>query len=95
MKETQCKCQTTATGNAPTTATTIDIPADLFKQLQETASLTGTDQHSLLISYLRQGLSNSGTQLKLGQFTEHARGVLKKHGIQANVIEEIFTKFLY
>lgn len=95
MKETQCQCQTTATGNAPSTSLTIEIPADLLKQLQETASLTGTDLQSLVVGYLRQGLPSSETQLKLGRFTEHAKGVLEKHGIQANVIEEIFTKFLY
>ena len=95
MKEAHCQCQTTATGDAATTAITFDIPADLLKQLQETASLTGTDLQSLLVGYLRQGPPNSETQLKLGQFTEHVRGVLQKHGIQTNVIEEIFTKFLY
>ncbi len=95
MKETLCQCQTTQNENATTTAITVDIPADLLEQLREAAAVAKTDYQSLLLCYARQGLINSGAQLKRGQFVEHVKDVLEKHGVQTNVIEEIFSKFLY
>lgn len=95
MKETLCQCQTTQNANERATAVTVAIPADLLEQLQEAATVAGTDYQSLLLCYARQGLINSGAQLKRGQFVEHVKEVLEKHGVQTNVIEEIFSKFLY
>lgn len=95
MKETLCQCQTTQVENDRTTAITVEIPADLLGQLREAAAVAETDYQSLLLCYARQGLINSGTQLKRGQFVEHVKEVLEKHGVQTNVIEEIFSKFLY
>ncbi len=95
MKETLCQCQTTPNVNERATAVTVAIPADLLEQLQEAATVAGTDYQSLLLCYARQGLINSGAQLKRGQFVEHVKEVLEKHGVQTNVIEEIFSKFLY
>ncbi len=95
MKETLCQCQTTQAENDRTTTITMEIPVVLLGQLQEAAALAGTDHLSLLICYARQGLINSGTQLKRGLFVEHVKEALEKHGIQTNVIEEIFSKFLY
>lgn len=95
MKETLCQCQTTPNENDRATAITVTIPVDLLEQLRKAAALEGTDQQSLLICYARQGLIDSGAQLKRGQFVERAREVLEKHGVQTDVIEEIFSKFLY
>ena len=95
MKETLCQCQTTQAENDRTTPITLEIPAGLLGQLQEAAALAGTDHHSLLLCYARQGLIDSGAQLKRGQFVEHVKEALESHGIQTNVIEEIFSKFLY
>lgn len=95
MKETLCQCQTTLNENDRATAITVTIPVDLLEQLRKAAALEGTDQQSLLICYARQGLIDSGAQLKRGQFVERAREVLEKHGVQTDVIEEIFSKFLY
>ncbi len=94
MKETLCQCQTDR-GENDHTSITMEIPANLLDQLQEAAALAGTDYRALLICYAREGLISSGAQLKLGQFTEHVRAVLEKHGIQANAIEEISKKILY
>ena len=95
MKETLCQCQTTLNENDRATAITVTIPVDLLEQLRKAAALEGTDYQSLLICYARQGLIDSGAQLKRGQFVERAREVLEKHGVQTDVIEEIFSKFLY
>jgi hypothetical protein len=95
MKETLCQCQTTQNANDRATAVTVEIPDDLLGQLREAAAVAGTDYQSLLLCYARQGLINSGAQLKRGQFVEHVKEVLEKHGVQTNVIEEIFSKFLY
>ncbi|EKD40658.1 MAG: hypothetical protein ACD_74C00271G0002 [uncultured bacterium] len=94
MKETLCQCQTNQ-GEKDHTTITMEIPANLLGQLQEAAALAGTDYRALLICYAREGLINSGAQLKRGQFVEHVRDVLEKHGIKANAIEEIFKKILY
>ena len=95
MKETLCQCQTTPNENDRTTAITMEIPVGLLEQLQEAAAVAKTDYQSLLLCYAKQGLIDSGAQLKRGQFVEHVKDVLKKHGVQTNVIEEIFSKFLY
>lgn len=95
MKETLCQCQRTLNENDRATAITVTIPVDLLEQLRKAAALEGTDQQSLLICYARQGLIDSGAQLKRGQFVERTREVLEKHGVQTDVIEEIFSKFLY
>lgn len=95
MKETLCQCQTTQAENDRTTTLTLDIPVVLLEQLQEAAALAGTNHQSLLLCYARDGLINSGAQLKRGQFVEHVKEALEKHGVQTNVIEEIFRKFLY
>lgn len=95
MKETLCQCQTTQNENDRATAITVTIPVDLLEQLRKAAALEGTDYQSLLICYARQGLIDSGAQLKRGQFVERAREILEKHGVQADVIEKVFSKFLY
>lgn len=94
MKETLCQCQTNR-GETDHTTITMEIPATLLDQLQEAATLAGTDYRDLLICYAREGLINSGAQLKRGQFVEHVRDVLEKHGVKTNAIEEIFKKILY
>jgi hypothetical protein len=94
MKETLCQCQSNR-GENDHTSITLEIPANLLGQLQEAAALAGTDYRALLICYAREGLINSGAQLKRGLFVEHVRDVLKKHGVQINAIEEIFKKILY
>jgi len=94
MKETLCQCQTKR-GENEHTSITMEIPATLLGQLQEAAALAGTDYRALLVCYAREGLINSGAQLKRGQFVEHVRDVLEKHGVQTNAIEEIFKKILY
>ncbi len=94
MNETLCQCQTTPDAHERTTIT-MEIPVGLLKQLQEAAALAGTDYQALLRCYAQQGLINSSAKLKRGQFAEHAREVLKNHGVHSSAIEEIFNKFLY
>ena len=94
MKETLCQCQTNRGGNDHTSIT-MEIPVNLLDQLQEAAALAGTDYRALLICYAREGLINSGAQLKRGLFVEHVRDVLEKHGVKTNAIEDIFKKILY
>lgn len=95
MKKQICQCQTTPDEHGNITAITLEIPAELLGQLEEAASVAGTDPQSLLICYARQGLIDSGSQLKRGKFMEHVREVLAKHGVQPNAIEEAFSKFPY
>lgn len=95
MKETLCQCRTTPAENDRATTLTMEIPVGLLGELREAAALAGTDHRSLLICYARQGLIDSGAQLKRGRFVEHVREVLERHGVHPKAVEEIFSKFPY
>ncbi|MGV1099744.1 hypothetical protein ACUUL3_10105 [Thiovibrio sp. JS02] len=95
MQEHLCQCQATSDEQGPTVAMNVEIPVALLDQLKEAATLEGSSPEALLLCYARQGLLGSGALLKRGKFVEHARGVLEGHGVQADAIEAIFSKFLY
>lgn len=94
MQETLCQCQSKR-GENDHPSITLEIPADLLDRLQEAAALAGADYRALLLCYAGEDLLNNGAQRKRGQFVEHVRDVLEKHGVQTNAIEEIFKKILY
>jgi hypothetical protein len=95
MQQTVCQCQSSAKEGAEVTTVTLEMPVGLRKQLEEAAAVEGSDYREVLLCYARQGLAGSSAKLKREQFVEHAREVLTRHGVQTNVLDEIFSKFLY
>ncbi len=94
MKENMCQCQAPSEKN-DSTPLTLNIPAELLKQLQEAAAMEKMDILSLILCYTEQGLINSSSQLKRQQFLTHAKDTLEKHGVHNKTIEEIFSKLPY
>ncbi|MEW6594056.1 MAG: hypothetical protein AB1413_04205 [Thermodesulfobacteriota bacterium] len=95
QQTTVCQCQKSAKEGEQTTPVTLEMPVGLLRQLEEAAAVEGGDYREVLLCYARQGLAGSSAKLKREQFVEHAREVLQRHGVQTNVLDEIFSKFLY
>ena len=94
MKEKLCQMTSEYAGQ-PTTTVTLEMPVELFEHVKEAADMEGTEYPTIITCYIQQGLMNSKAEVKRLQFAEHAKEVMEKHRINANVIDEIFSRFLY
>jgi hypothetical protein len=92
MKEKLCQSEY---ADRPTTSITLEIPVELIEHVKTAAALEGSDYQTLINCFVQHGLINNQTQIKSKQFAEHAKEVLRKHGVHSDTITEVFTKFLY
>lgn len=95
MPQPICDCQTAPKEDERTTVT-LEMPTVLLRQLEEAATLQGTDYQEMLLCFLRDGLGARNFKVKREQFVQHIREILAKHGVKPTDIEEdVFNKILY
>lgn len=94
MDEKLCEV-TTKYADQPITSVTLEMTNELLEHVKKAASLEKSDYHTLINCYVQHGLINNLAQIKRKEFAEHAKEVLKNHGVRPEAITEIFTKFIY
>ncbi|OKY76295.1 MAG: hypothetical protein BM485_03330 [Desulfobulbaceae bacterium DB1] len=94
MKEQLCS-MTSDYAAQPTTSVTLEMPVALLQHVKKAACLEGCNYQDLITCYVNHGLINSQAQISRKEFAEHAKEVLKTHGVHSDAITEVFNKLLY
>ena len=86
-----------ATGtNVMTSETlTIELPDEIFKDLNDIAAFHNTKIEKLVYSYIVDGIAGDSRAARRKKFTDRANEVLGKGNVPPKTVEDIFNNMVY